>query len=1207
MTAKRQVRVALACVALAVPVAIVVPSASSGAAIALQDQLVGVQHQPAIPRGATQDGTVPASSHLSMRVVLAPRDPAALAGFIAATSTPSTPQFRHYLARGQFAARFGPTSEAIATVRGQLRDDGLLVTALSPSHLVLSVAGTASRFAAALHAPLERLRLAGGALGYRLGGAARLPARVARYVSGVVGIASVVRERSFAQRPTRLSPHARTSRRAGSHTSSPRLSPSSLCAPAQSALDGLPGTFTPQQEGQAYGLTTAWGHGDDGTGKTIAIEEFAPYLASDVLTYDECFQLLPPGATTDPLVHDVLVDGGTSPGSASGSDEPTLDVEEVRALAPGANVDVYEGPNNVTGPIDTLQRIASDDTAQVVSISWGICEAFSDHADETPIFEQMAAQGQTVFAASGDSGSSDCIAQSPPSGGQLTAAAVDDPASQPLVTGVGGLTVSSISPLHESVWNDCSVQHNCFGSASGGGVSTAYARPAWQVAPGTPTGSARGAHARLVPDLSVIGDPSTGMLIYYGGFYQAIGGTSMGAPLMSALSAVAAQSCSAPTFGFLNPLLYAMAASGGDFDDVVTGNNAITAQTYDAHEYLAGPGYDMASGLGSPRAATFLPALCDGPATVTATPTTPGAASLLQLSFHSGAQPYPVGATLTVTAPPGTVLPSAAASWEVSSIAGSGAPTQVSWPNEATNQPIGNVAELTLASAVDPVDLVDVDAVGTINPRAVGTGQVTVSDSVDSLVATAPLTLSAATPSAATSTVTAASGHAAIGSMGVLVTATVRDASNDAVLGAHVTASATGNGRTLLLSTTTNGSGVATFWFRDDRIETSMTSVSAGGVPVGAAHVAFTDPWRSRAPAVTPVLGRVVGAPAVVATGSGDGWVALVREADGRLVAVVPDAARLEAAELPVAIPAAASTPSLTRLGGWLYAAYRSAGGGGDLVVLRQGGGNHLHGWLAVDLTALHRAAHVGDDPRCVVAGVGAATRLSIAWVSRGHVLEDTSSQRAASLRFTTLDLTAAAALPTSATGDVAEVHYGADDAFVVTTTDGRVLMIARTQGHWNAQDLADSALLELGGGNAIAGSPTAVVSRYGFTVAVTTRNRRVDEFVGTFDNWTAETIVGGAAGSSPPAGHATLPSLTGDPVVVAKGTVTDVVVESTRGRLVELSSLGVADPWSSYDLTSLGGISRGAASGAVALPGSGLDLLAAVGGRLVVVGGGAV
>ena len=176
-----------------------------------------------------------------------------------------------------------------------------------------------------------------------------------------------------------------------------------------------------------------------------------------------------------------------------------------------------------------------------------------------------------------------------------------------------------------------------------------------------------------------------------------------------------------------------------------------------------------------------------------------------------------------------------------------------------------------------------------------------------------------------------------------------------------------------------------------------------------------------------------------------------------------------------------------------------------------------------------------------------------------------------------------------------------------MTTTEGRVLMVARAGARWSTADLADSALLAVFGANAIAGSPTAVPSRYGFTVVVTTRSHHVDEFVGVLDNWTAETLVGGGAGSSPPAGHATLPSLTGEPVVVTRGTVTEVVVESTTGRLVELSSLGVADPWSSYDLTTLARVAAGAASGAVALPGRGLSLLCVVGGRLVVVlGGGA-
>ena len=211
--------------------------------------------------------------------VLRPRDPASLRRFIAATSTPGGPRFRKFLPRDAFARRFGPTSAAIAAVRDLLDDDGLAVTAISPSHLVLSVDGRASRFAAALHAPLERYELASGATSYRLGGAARLPAGVARDVSGIVGVASVG-ERSFARHAARASRRvvrAYVAVRTASHVD-PRLAPGGPCPDAAAALGG--GTFTPTQEGQLDGLATAWTHGDDGTGRTIALEEFAPYATS---------------------------------------------------------------------------------------------------------------------------------------------------------------------------------------------------------------------------------------------------------------------------------------------------------------------------------------------------------------------------------------------------------------------------------------------------------------------------------------------------------------------------------------------------------------------------------------------------------------------------------------------------------------------------------------------------------------------------------------------------------------------------------------------------------------------------------------------------------------------------------------------------------------------------------------------------------------
>ena len=79
-------------------------------------------------------------------------------------------------------------------------------------------------------------------------------------------------------------------------------------------------------------------------------------------------------------------------------------------MAPGAKIEIYQGPNNSNGPIDTYQQIADDDTATIVSTSWGMCEAdpSGDPSAEQPIFEQMAAQGQTIVSAAGDDGSSDC-------------------------------------------------------------------------------------------------------------------------------------------------------------------------------------------------------------------------------------------------------------------------------------------------------------------------------------------------------------------------------------------------------------------------------------------------------------------------------------------------------------------------------------------------------------------------------------------------------------------------------------------------------------------------------------------------------------------------------------------------------------------------------------------------------------------------------
>ena len=298
------------------------------------------------------------------------------------------------------------------------------------------------------------------------------------------------------------------------------------------------------------------------------------------------------------------VDGG--PGSGPGSAEAALDIEDIIGLAPDAGlglaadaslglpantgVQVYQGPTNANGTnvIDVYNRIAIDDSTQVVSTSWGSCEANSNTSftnGERAIFQMMAAQGQTIFAASGDAGSADCDTNPAPNTPPNTSAAlaVDDPASQPEVTGVGGTSLASTTGP-ETVWND-GLQPNGIGgvtiSAGGGGVSSKWQMPSWQSAPGvvsaqssgTPCGAPGATLCREVPDVSASADPAHGYQIFYSGSWFAVGGTSASAPLWAAFMALVDGHCG-QRVGFLNPTLYQLRTAGTtDFHDVSSGNN----------------------------------------------------------------------------------------------------------------------------------------------------------------------------------------------------------------------------------------------------------------------------------------------------------------------------------------------------------------------------------------------------------------------------------------------------------------------------------------------------------------------------------------------------------------------------------------------------------------------------------------------------------
>lgn len=273
---------------------------------------------------------------------------------------------------------------------------------------------------------------------------------------------------------------------------------------------------------------------------------------------------------------------------------------------------VSASTNASDGVYLSAQYIVSHNVAPVMSVSFGLCEAglgASGNSFIRGLWQQAAAEGITVLVSSGDSGAAGCDAAS--STRATAGLAVNGLCSTPYNLCVGGTEfndaanpgvywsssnaagtqASAVSYIPENVWNESG---NVGLWASGGGMSAIYSRPYWQNGAGV---SADG--RRDVPDVSLAAAAHDGYLIYMNGSMMIVGGTSAAAPSFAGLMALVIQSTGARQ-GNANPTLYALASrqhSGGAavFHDISSGNNSVPGQG----GYKAGPGYDLATGLGS--------------------------------------------------------------------------------------------------------------------------------------------------------------------------------------------------------------------------------------------------------------------------------------------------------------------------------------------------------------------------------------------------------------------------------------------------------------------------------------------------------------------------------------------------------------------------------------------------------------------------------
>lgn len=574
-----------------------IAEASSGAPLASRPARMA----PVIPAGSRLIGAVAPTMPVDLAVALAPRDEAALSAFIDATSDPSSPQFRRSLQPGQFAPRFGPAAATLAAVSASLRSLGLGATSVSADHLFVTARTTAAKVEAAFKVDLDRYELADGSIGYSATSAPLLGGVLASsQVLGILGLDSLVRPRSLRLRGPQTSIAARVARAVAPKTIGPQA-----CADAVSTADAND-SYTDTQIASAYQLSDLFQHGATGQHQVVAIAEFEPFSTSDVSTFQTCYG-------TDVSVTAIPEFGG--PGTGAGSGEAAMDIENVIALAPGAAIDVYEAPEEVTDAevAQLYDDMVSPDTAKTLSTSWGECELDEDTslitAEET-VFQEAAADGESLFAAAGDDGSEDCLEDGTSNEDAL---AVDDPGSDPYVISVGGTRLESLTPS-ESVWNDAGDGDG----SGGGGISAEWPMESWQTgtgvinsySSGTPCGASAGVDCREVPDVSADADPDVGgWVIYFEGAWNGgNGGTSASAPMWAAMLADINSYCTSGPVGFVAPALYVAAATPGNFTDVTSGNNDYVGDH--GGDYPATTGFDLASGLGTPLAGTLADTLC---------------------------------------------------------------------------------------------------------------------------------------------------------------------------------------------------------------------------------------------------------------------------------------------------------------------------------------------------------------------------------------------------------------------------------------------------------------------------------------------------------------------------------------------------------------------------------------------------------------------
>ncbi|MEU5250411.1 S53 family peptidase [Streptomyces longwoodensis] len=579
-------------------------------------------------KGATAD-----SAQVSARVYLAGRDARGLAAYARAVSDPHSAAYGKYLGAKQAQARFGATKAQVAAVKKWLASAGLKVTGVTQHYVSVTgdVAAAEKAFGTQLH------NYAKGGHTYRAPAkAASAPAALDGAVLTVTGLDNAPHKASSKDQ---LPPPDAVFKNSGPFSSYYGSNIATTLPDAYGhkipyAVQG----YTGKQLRAAYGAGAY-----TGKGVRIAITDAyaSPTIAFDAATYakkhgdaawrtGQLTQVLPKNYTKTEEC-----------GAAGWYGEETLDVEAVHAVAPAADV-TYVGAASCYDDdlLDSLSKIVDNHLADLVSNSWGDSEA-----NQTPdlaaaydqVFQFGAVEGIGFYFSSGDNG--DEVANT-------GTKQVDTPANSAWVTAVGGTSLAvgkDDTYLWETGWGTEKATLSAdgkswtgfpgaFTSGAGGGTSKTVAAPYYQkgVVPDALAQANGAAGNRVVPDIAAIADPNTGFKVgqtqtFADGSQQyseyRIGGTSLAAPVIAAVQALATEARGGKAIGFANPAIYAKAGSRvyHDVTDNPTGSGLAVARVdfvngVDAADGLATSvrslgkdsslsavkGYDDVTGVGSP-------------------------------------------------------------------------------------------------------------------------------------------------------------------------------------------------------------------------------------------------------------------------------------------------------------------------------------------------------------------------------------------------------------------------------------------------------------------------------------------------------------------------------------------------------------------------------------------------------------------------------